>query len=609
MTSCDVDHRVGRSFPTRRSSDLDRRGGGARLRAGTGAGPDAPVGVTADLRGELDVLLDLPVHPAAGAAAALVQPGLPVRAGERGDPLHRDRPDRHPHQRSDDPDAGRDPGAGPAPGGLRRRADPRRHPLGRPGPARGGRGAGHPRPGPLPADRPAAGDAGDPAHRLQRDHRPGQGHLDRVRAGPCRAVLHRPADLWAHPAGAADAAGRDRLVRGDHLAPVHRAVLHRAPLRQGRGTHSPAHPAATTARRPHPPPARPERSLGMSLTDHTHPAHPHPEHTHPAHPHPDQPRSPDSDPGSWPSGSEPDRERILTAPAGGLVTIRDVRKSFGDLEVLRGIDLTVRPGEVTAILGPSGSGKSTLLRTINHLETIDAGLITLDGEVIGYVREGNLLHELPEREVLRQRTQVGMVFQGFNLFAHMTALQNVAEAPRRALGVPKRVAEARARELLALVGLAEKAGEHPRRLSGGQQQRVAIARALALDPKVLLFDEPTSALEPELVEAVLAVIRRLARQGTTLMIVTHEISFARSVADTVVFMDRGAIVAQGPPSAVIDHPAHDRTRSFLQRVRTGEEEPSPRQDAPAPAHREDTTSPSHAASIPTSVPRPAEEQS
>src|SRR5699024_3936425 len=289
--------------------------------------------------------------------------------------------------------------------------------------------------------------------------------------------------------------------------------------------------------------------------------------------------------------------------------VRGVRKSFGDLEVLRGIDLTVRPGEVTAILGPSGSGKSTLLRTINHLETIDAGLITLDGEVIGYRREGNLLHELPEREVLRQRTQVGMVFQGFNLFAHMTALQNVAEAPRRALGVPKRIAEARARELLALVGLAEKSGEHPRRLSGGQQQRVAIARALALDPKVLLFDEPTSALDPELVEEVLAVIRRLARQGTTLMIVTHEISFARSVADTVVFMDRGAIVEQGPPSAVIDHPARDRTRSFLQRVRTGEEEASPRQDAPAPAHREGTTSPSHAASIPTSVPRPAEGQS
>ena len=347
----------------------------------------------------------------------------------------------------------------------------------------------------------------------------------------------------------------------------------------------------------------------MSLTDHTHPAHPHPEHTHPAHPHPDQPRSPDSGPGSTISGSDPDRGRVLAAATGGLVTVRGVRKSFGDLEVLRGIDLTVRPGEVTAILGPSGSGKSTLLRTINHLETIDAGLITLDGEVIGYRREGNLLHELPEREVLRQRTQVGMVFQGFNLFAHMTALQNVAEAPRRALGVPKRIAEARARELLALVGLAEKSGEHPRRLSGGQQQRVAIARALALDPKVLLFDEPTSALDPELVEEVLAVIRRLARQGTTLMIVTHEISFARSVADTVVFMDRGAIVEQGPPSAVIDHPAHDRTRSFLQRVRTGEEEPSPRQDAPAPAHREDTTSPSHPASIPTSVPRPAEEQS
>src|SRR5699024_9162448 len=210
---------------------------------------------------------------------------------------------------------------------------------------------------------------------------------------PCRAVLHRPADLWAHPAGAADAAGRDRLVRGDHLAPVHRAVLHRAPLRQGRGTHSPAHPAATTARRPHPPPARPERSLGMSLTDHTHPAHPHPEHTHPAHPHPDQPRSPDSGPGSTISGSDPDRGRVLAAATGGLVTVRWVRKSFGELEVLRCIHMTVGTGEVNEILCHIGSCKSTLLLTIIPLETIVAGLITLDGEVIGYRREGNLLHE------------------------------------------------------------------------------------------------------------------------------------------------------------------------------------------------------------------------
>ncbi|GAA1326080.1 amino acid ABC transporter ATP-binding protein [Brachybacterium rhamnosum] len=257
------------------------------------------------------------------------------------------------------------------------------------------------------------------------------------------------------------------------------------------------------------------------------------------------------------------------APRGGLVEIRGVRKSFGDLEVLRGIDLTVRPGEVTAILGPSGSGKSTLLRTINHLEPVDSGLITLDGEVIGYRRQGDLLHELSEKEVLRQRTRIGMVFQSFNLFAHRTALANITEAPRRALGVPKAQAEARARELLALVGLEDRAGAYPRQLSGGQQQRVAIARALALDPSVLLFDEPTSALDPELVEEVLAVIRGLASAGTTLVIVTHEISFARDVADTVVFMDHGRIVEQGPPSQVIDAPAHERTRSFLQRVRSG----------------------------------------
>ncbi|UVY84804.1 amino acid ABC transporter ATP-binding protein [Brachybacterium sp. NBEC-018] len=257
------------------------------------------------------------------------------------------------------------------------------------------------------------------------------------------------------------------------------------------------------------------------------------------------------------------------APRGGLVEIRGVRKSFGDLEVLRGIDLTVRPGEVTAILGPSGSGKSTLLRTINHLEPVDSGLVTLDGEVIGYRRQGDLLHELSEKEVLRQRTRIGMVFQSFNLFAHRTALANITEAPRRALGVPKAQAEARARELLALVGLEDRAGAYPRQLSGGQQQRVAIARALALDPSVLLFDEPTSALDPELVEEVLAVIRGLASAGTTLVIVTHEISFARDVADTVVFMDHGRIVEQGPPSQVIDAPAHERTRSFLQRMRSG----------------------------------------
>ena len=258
---------------------------------------------------------------------------------------------------------------------------------------------------------------------------------------------------------------------------------------------------------------------------------------------------------------------------GGPVEIRGVHKAFGDLEVLRGIDLTIEPGEVTVILGPSGSGKSTLLRAINHLEPVTSGLISVDGEVIGYRRDGDLLHELREPEVLRQRTAIGMVFQSFNLFAHMTALANVAEAPRRALGVNRKEAEAQARELLALVGLSEKEGAYPRQLSGGQQQRVAIARALALRPKVLLFDEPTSALDPELVEEVLSVIRSLASAGTTLVIVTHEISFARDVADTVVFMDQGRIVEQGPPAQVIDHPAHERTRTFLQRVRTGADAP------------------------------------
>ncbi|MDN6303202.1 MAG: amino acid ABC transporter ATP-binding protein, partial [Brachybacterium sp.] len=287
----------------------------------------------------------------------------------------------------------------------------------------------------------------------------------------------------------------------------------------------------------------------------------------------------------YPAGRSADAapDRAGTDPAsprGGQVEIRGVHKSFGDLEVLRGIDLSISPGSVTAILGPSGSGKSTLLRTINHLEPLTRGLISVDGEVIGYRRDGDLLHELHERQVLRQRTAIGMVFQSFNLFAHMTALANVAEAPRRALGVPRREAEARARELLDLVGLAEKAEVYPRQLSGGQQQRVAIARALALDPKVLLFDEPTSALDPELVEEVLAVIRSLARAGTTLVIVTHEVPFARDIADTVVFMDHGRIVEQGPPAEVLDHPRHERTRAFLHRVRTGLEASPSVPDAP-----------------------------
>ena len=246
-----------------------------------------------------------------------------------------------------------------------------------------------------------------------------------------------------------------------------------------------------------------------------------------------------------------------------MVDIRSVHKSFGPLDVLKGIDLQVRTGEVTVVLGPSGSGKSTLLRTINHLEKADRGEITVDGTPIGYRRAGDRLHELPEREVLRRRTKIGFVFQNFNLFPHLTVLDNVIEAPVSALKRPRREAEEDARRLLARVGLADKSAAYPRQLSGGQQQRVAIARALALRPRLLLFDEPTSALDPELVGEVLDVIRDLAARGTTMIVVTHEIAFAREVADTVVFMADGRIVEQGPPAAVLDAPREERTRAFL----------------------------------------------
>ncbi|MCX5344507.1 amino acid ABC transporter ATP-binding protein [Streptomyces atratus] len=249
-----------------------------------------------------------------------------------------------------------------------------------------------------------------------------------------------------------------------------------------------------------------------------------------------------------------------------MVEIRSVHKHFGSLEVLRGIDLSVRTGEVAVVLGPSGSGKSTLLRTINHLEKVDNGWISVDGTLVGYRRDGNKLYELREREVLRQRTRIGFVFQNFNLFPHLTVLENIIEAPVAALGRPKKDAVAAAEKLLARVGLADKAGAYPKQLSGGQQQRVAIARALALEPKLLLFDEPTSALDPELVGEVLDVIKDLALQGTTMIVVTHEIGFAREVADTVVFMDEGRIVEQGAPGDVLDRPEHERTRAFLSKV-------------------------------------------
>lgn len=234
--------------------------------------------------------------------------------------------------------------------------------------------------------------------------------------------------------------------------------------------------------------------------------------------------------------------------------------------MLKGIDLQVRTGEVTVVLGPSGSGKSTLLRTINHLEKVDRGEISVDGALMGYRRSGNKLHELSEREVLRQRTRIGFVFQNFNLFPHLTVLENVTEAPVSALKRPRKAAEETALRLLERVGLADKAGAYPRQLSGGQQQRVAIARALALEPRLLLFDEPTSALDPELVGEVLDVIRDLAAQGTTMIVVTHEIAFAREVADTVVFMADGRIVEQGAPEQVLGAPREERTRTFLAKV-------------------------------------------
>ncbi|MDT3398931.1 amino acid ABC transporter ATP-binding protein [Streptomyces sp. B1866] len=249
-----------------------------------------------------------------------------------------------------------------------------------------------------------------------------------------------------------------------------------------------------------------------------------------------------------------------------MVAVRAVRKSYGSLEVLRGVDLTVRAGEVAVVLGPSGSGKSTLLRSINHLEKVDSGWISVDGSLVGYRRSGDKLYELREREILRQRTKIGFVFQNFNLFPHLTVLENVVEAPVSALRRPRKAAVETAERLLARVGLADKTAAYPKQLSGGQQQRVAIARALALEPKLLLFDEPTSALDPELVGEVLDVIKALAHQGTTMIVVTHEVGFAREVADTVVFMDGGRIVEQGPPGEVLDNPRHERTRTFLSKV-------------------------------------------
>ncbi len=252
--------------------------------------------------------------------------------------------------------------------------------------------------------------------------------------------------------------------------------------------------------------------------------------------------------------------------AGGHVHIQHVSKSYGTLRVLNDVTLNVSPGSVTAIIGPSGSGKSTLLRTINHLEKADSGLVSIDGGFIGYRQLGSTLYELGEKDILRRRVQVGMVFQNFNLFPHLTVVENVVEAPVAVQGRRKQEARDAALDLLGRVGLAEKADAYPRQLSGGQQQRVAIARALALRPKVLLFDEPTSALDPELVGEVLAVIGELARSGTTLIIVTHEIGFAREMADTIAFIDGGEILEVGPPAQILGAPRHARTREFLAKV-------------------------------------------
>jgi polar amino acid transport system ATP-binding protein len=248
-----------------------------------------------------------------------------------------------------------------------------------------------------------------------------------------------------------------------------------------------------------------------------------------------------------------------------LVTARNVHKSYGDNEVLKGIDLDVKPSEVVVILGPSGSGKSTFLRCINHLEDIDRGSIMVGGEQIGYELRGDRLHKLPERAIARQRRDIGMVFQQFNLYPHMTVLQNIIEAPVGVHKESRQDAEKYARELLQKVGLSDKADAYPRHLSGGQQQRVAIARALAVKPKLMLFDEPTSALDPELVGEVLATMRDLAQQGLTMIVVTHEIGFAKEAADRVVFMDRGVVVEQGAADEVLVNPQHPRTQAFLSR--------------------------------------------
>ena len=249
-----------------------------------------------------------------------------------------------------------------------------------------------------------------------------------------------------------------------------------------------------------------------------------------------------------------------------MVRAEQVCKSFGALPVLKGVTLSVDRGQVLVLVGPSGSGKSTFLRCINHLETVTAGRLYVDGELVGYRESRGKLYEMSPRDAAKQRRDIGMVFQHFNLFPHRTALDNILEAPVHVKGTKKSVATERARDLLAQVGLGDKSDAYPAQLSGGQQQRVAIARALAMDPKLMLFDEPTSALDPELVGEVLAVVKKLASEGMTMIVVTHEMGFAREVADELVFMDGGVIVESGQPRELLSNPQHERTQAFLSKV-------------------------------------------
>ncbi|WP_302526849.1 amino acid ABC transporter ATP-binding protein [Corynebacterium accolens] len=250
----------------------------------------------------------------------------------------------------------------------------------------------------------------------------------------------------------------------------------------------------------------------------------------------------------------------MTTP---MISAQNVHKSFGQFEVLKGIDLEVQPGEVACLLGPSGSGKSTFLRCVNHLDKATAGRLYVDGELIGYREKNGILYEISEKQAAQQRSDIGMVFQSFNLFPHRTVVENIIEAPMQVKKVPEDKARKRAMELLDEVGLAAKADNYPVQLSGGQQQRVAIARAVAMDPKLMLFDEPTSALDPELVGEVLRVMKDLAAQGMTMLVVTHEMGFAREVADKIFFMDGGVVLESGTPVEVLDNPQQSRTKEFL----------------------------------------------